>query len=316
MSTTTTSPTRAVSFTGGDVLLHGTLTLPDGPGPHPVALLVPGSGPVDRNSDHRRLPLGITRLLADGLAEAGIGSLRYDKRGAGDSGGDFLTAGLSDNIADARSALRFLEGIGDVDASRIVLVGHSEGAVIATAVAAEEQGLAGVALLSAPARNGADTLRWQARALVPTLPGYVRWVTRVLRVDLFAKHERTLEKLRATTTDTARISGRRHNARWFREFLDLDTRPLLERLEMPVFALTGDKDLQTPPEDVDRIGAAVQGPFEGHVLDGVNHILRHDPDEPSLKAYRRQVKQPLDSRVVDLLGAWAATVLAGAPRST
>jgi uncharacterized protein len=71
------------------VRLAGTLLLPEQP-PTAVALLVPGSGPVDRDSDHRRLRLGITRLLAEALAELGVASLRYDKRVVGASEGTFL----------------------------------------------------------------------------------------------------------------------------------------------------------------------------------------------------------------------------------
>ncbi|GGO00325.1 hypothetical protein [Microbispora bryophytorum] len=69
-----------LGFASGGERLAGTLTLPDGDGPFPAVLLVPGSGPVDRDSNHRRLPLGVTRQLAEAFAAAGIASLRYDKR--------------------------------------------------------------------------------------------------------------------------------------------------------------------------------------------------------------------------------------------
>ncbi len=69
-----------LAFASGGERLAGTLTLPDGDGPFPAVLLVPGSGPVNRDSDHRRLPLGVTRELAEAFAAAGIASLRYDKR--------------------------------------------------------------------------------------------------------------------------------------------------------------------------------------------------------------------------------------------
>ena len=66
--------------------------------PFPAALILPGSGPIDRDGDHKRLPLGVSRALAEALADHGIASLRYDKRGTGSSEGEFLPTGLLDKI--------------------------------------------------------------------------------------------------------------------------------------------------------------------------------------------------------------------------
>ncbi|MFJ6952232.1 alpha/beta hydrolase family protein, partial [Micromonospora aurantiaca (nom. illeg.)] len=85
--------------------LSGTLTLPDGAGPHPLALLLPGSGPINRDGDHRRLPLGIQRHLAAALTGAGIAVARYDRRGVGESSGEFLRTGFHDNVDDAAAVL-------------------------------------------------------------------------------------------------------------------------------------------------------------------------------------------------------------------
>ena len=93
----------------GEPALAGTLTLPDAPGPVPAVLLAPGSGPLDRDSDHRRARFGVTRALAHALAEGGLASLRYDKRGVGGTPGDWRRAGLYDNaddLARARNAPR------------------------------------------------------------------------------------------------------------------------------------------------------------------------------------------------------------------
>ena len=92
----------------GDVRLEGTLCTPDDPGPHPAALLLSGSGPLDRDSNMAQQRLDIANALAAGLAAGGVASLRYDKRGVGMSGGEYLTASLSDETADAGCALEVL----------------------------------------------------------------------------------------------------------------------------------------------------------------------------------------------------------------
>ena len=103
---------KTLHFRCGTQELAGTLTVPDGPGPHPGALIVPGSGPVDRDSNHAKLPIGVTRELAEALAGTGFATLRYDKRGVGESPGNWLAAGLGDNIDDASAALAALRAQG------------------------------------------------------------------------------------------------------------------------------------------------------------------------------------------------------------
>jgi pimeloyl-ACP methyl ester carboxylesterase len=130
---------QEVSFDAHALRLMGTLTLPADAGtePGPAALLLVGSGPVDRNENWKRLRVEATRQLAHALARARIVSLRYDKRGVGASeGGDWRTAGFFDGVDDAAAALAFLAGRPEVDPSRIAAIGHSEGAIVATALAA------------------------------------------------------------------------------------------------------------------------------------------------------------------------------------
>lgn len=289
--------------------LVGTLTTPGHAAPFPAALVLPGSGPVDRDSDVRQLRLGITRELSDALVAAGFATLRYDKRGVGESSGSFLATGLTDVAADARAALAVLRQRPEVDASCVVLVGHSEGALVAAMVAAEDRDLAGVALLSASARPGEELLRWQAAQIGPTLPAPVRLLLRAFRTDLVRQVSKNHARLRATTTDVARMGGRRINARWHREFLAYDPRPDLARITAPVLALTGAKDLQVPAADVDVIAATVPGPVRAVVVDDVSHVLRSQPGAPSLASYRSDVRKPVDERVLGAVTSWATDLV-------
>lgn len=297
-----------VSFAGAGAHLTGTLTLPAGEGAHAVALLLPGSGPIDRDGDHRSLPLGVGRDLAHALAHGGVASLRYDKRGVGTSEGVWLRAGLTDTIADAGAALTWLRARPEVRADAAFLVGHSEGALVATALAGDrdrrEEDIAGVVLLGGAAKNGEETLAWQTRQIAGGLPAPVRTLLGLLRIDVVAKQRAAVARLRATTTDTARIQGRRVNARWHRELLALDPQPLLARVGAPVLAVTGGKDLQVDPADLDTIAATVPGPVQAILMPDLTHVLRSDPSVPTIRAYRRLARLPTDGRLLELVVDW------------
>ncbi len=309
-----------LTFSGGGVRLAGTLALPAAAdGPVPAALVLPGSGPIDRDADMKRLRLGISRELAGALAAAGIASLRYDKRGVGASGGDFLHTGLSDNLADGRAALAALAARPEVDPARLLVVGHSEGALLAMALVAGltagpvEATPAGVVLLSPAAVPGKEMLAWQTRQVAATLPWPVKALLRLLRIDLVRKQRANVARLEASTADVLRMGGRRINARWHRELLAFDPAPALARLTLPVLAVTGSKDLQVDPGDLQTLAQLVPGPVETHVIADLTHLLRRDAQVASLSHYRKLLRRPVDAELLRLVTAWAERVTA-APR--
>jgi pimeloyl-ACP methyl ester carboxylesterase len=294
----------------GDVELAGTLALPDGDdGPFPAVLIASGSGPLDRDSDHRRMRFQVARRLAEALAAAGFASLRYDKRGVGASPGDWLAAGFSDNIDDLAAARDTLAARPEVDPARLLVAGHSEGALLGAALAARGAPLAGLVLLSCSATPGDQLLRWQARQLAPSLPAPVRALLRLLRTDLEAKVAANHGKIRATTTDVARIGGARINARWTREFLDHDPRSDLARVTVPVLALTGEKDLQVDPADLDVIAATVPAPVTVHRVPDLTHTLRRQPGPASLRSYREELRRPVDPVVLETVVGWCSALV-------
>ncbi|TFV63765.1 alpha/beta fold hydrolase [Geodermatophilus sp. DF01-2] len=298
----------------GEPALAGTLTLPDRPGPVPAVLLAAGSGPLDRDSNHRRMRFDVTRALAHALAEDGLASLRYDKRGVGDSPGDWRAAGLHDNVDDLARARETLAARPEVDPGRVLLAGHSEGALLAAALAGRRGApVAGVVLLAMGATPGAELLRWQARQIAPTLPAPVRGLLRLLRTDLERKVAANHRRIAATTTDVARMGGVRVNARWTREFLVHDPRVDLARLAVPVLAVTGDKDLQVPPDDLAVLAAAVAGPVEVHRVPDLTHTLRRQPRAASLRHYRGELRRPVDPEVLATIVAWCRRVGDPAP---
>ena len=103
---------RDLTFRNGSVTLAGTLAEPDGRGPHPLVVMIHGSGPLDRDENMPGQALNIFNALAAALAEAGYGAFRYDKRGCGASTGDYLTHGFADLIGDAVAVVAGLRAAG------------------------------------------------------------------------------------------------------------------------------------------------------------------------------------------------------------
>jgi pimeloyl-ACP methyl ester carboxylesterase len=300
---------RAIPLTvPGEPPLAGTLLLPDGAAPVPAVLIASGSGPLDRDSNHRRARFDVARQLAVALAEGGLASFRYDKRGVGESPGDWRTAGLHDNVDDLARARDAVAARPEVDAERIVLAGHSEGAILAAALAARGAKAAGVVLLSMSATPGEELLRWQARQIGPTLPAPVRFLLRLFRTDLEQKVAANHVRIKATTTDVARIGGTTLNARWHREFMAHDPRDDLRRIRVPVLAMTGGKDLQVDPGDLEVIAATVPGGAVTVRLPEVSHTLRAQPGAPSLSAYRKELRDPVNPDVLRTVVTWCREV--------
>lgn len=123
--------------------LAGTLSLPSGEGPFPAVVLISGTGYNTRDEDvwgHK-----VFLVLADTLNRKGFAVLRYDKRGVGGSSGNYDAATTADFASDAEAGVSWLKTQSQIDASRIGVLGHSEGGIIAPAVAAADKS---VALLS------------------------------------------------------------------------------------------------------------------------------------------------------------------------
>jgi uncharacterized protein len=281
--------------------IAGTLTLPDGAGPHPAVLLLYGSGRADRDSNAGRLRLDLGGPLASALAAAGIATLRYDRRGVGATPGDWRTTGFTDNLDDAAAALRWLAARPDIRAEAIGVIGHSEGAIHAMSLAARS-GVTAAVLLAAVARPGEDALRWQGSMISRDLPAPLRPLLKRLA-------EWYLARVKATSTNAARVAGMPVNARWMRQMLIHDSRQDLRAITVPVLAITGSKDIQVDPADLAVIRRLVPGAVETREIPDLTHMLRRDRGRPSVRSYRRLLRAPVDADLVAEVTRWLARQL-------
>ncbi|HYR61106.1 MAG TPA: alpha/beta fold hydrolase, partial [Actinomycetota bacterium] len=164
---------QAVRFAGaGGLLMGANLMSPAGSGQHsPGVLIVPDTTSADRNGP--AVPGGtpdpLYEDLAQGLAQNGISSLRYDPRGVGES---TLPAGtplrLSDMVDDAKGGLEFLTGRADVDAAHLAVLGEGAGGLVALQLAAQDPAVKALILVSTPGRPLPASLADEVRALAPT----------------------------------------------------------------------------------------------------------------------------------------------------
>ena len=294
--------------------IAGTLLLPAGRGPFPAVLFIPGTGEVNRDGSAPGKPAAIFRELAYSLAQAGFASLRYDKRGVGESDGDLSSASLSDLRSDAGNALGWLMSRPEVNS--VFVVGHSEGALHALALAGETE-VAGLVLLGIPARPLGEVLPWQLETALRAAGAPEERVSRELKklrgfINFVRKgsgdwDDYTPDELRTELPGYSpeELEGmRKTSLRWWREALAFDPVAAVRKVGVPLLAVNGGVDIRVPPEDAFRLAEAAreaENPdAQGIVIQKMNHWLRFQPGRP----LPERLTGPLDPRAIQTILDW------------
>ncbi len=312
-----------IAFASDRLAIAGTLTLPaEGTPPFAAALFIGGSGSVDRDGNAPGLLTDSYLQLAHALAKAGIASLRYDKRGVGKSEGDLASASRSDLLNDVRAALAALRAQPEIDPDRIFLIGHSEGAYLAPIIASEDDTIRGIVLLAGAARSLDEITRWQIETSLRMQGAPEERIAAALAQEdqyiEFVKtssgewSDYTFEELHdaipwLTEQAAAQLTGSSLSLTWLREHYLADPTELLRKIRVPVLIVNGEKDLQVPAEEADRIREVIEEAGNRdvtvYILSDFNHLLRHHPEEASLNY--RHLNEPVDPRLIDILTGWA-----------
>jgi len=249
--------------------LAGTLTLPKGASAaHRAGAIVTitGSGPQERDEAIGLQGYRPFRQYADSFARRGIATLRMDDRGTGASQGTFRGATSADFAEDVRAGLAYLRTRSEIDASKLGLLGHSEGALVAPMVAAKEPTLRALVLLAGVARPARGALQFQLTNNI--------------------NHN---EKLTAAQKDSAiaaipqDIERRMAADPWMAYFLVHDPAATARQIGTPaVLILTGANDQQADPTQVPEWAAAFKAAgnrdVTAQVLPGLNHLFVPDTD--------------------------------------
>lgn len=315
-----------------------TLTIPQGEGPFPAAVLITGSGAQNRDEaimGHRPF-----LVIADHLTRRGIAVLRADDRGVGGSSGSTMAATIADNAGDVQAAVELLRAHPKIDRARVGLIGHSEGGWVGPLVASRGDAVAFVVMLAGPAVSGEEILYAQTRAIstasglspvfidgseavsrrlyaiVKSEPDSARAMTAMLA--LADTVLRTLPPDQAAALDSAWKDPARAEqfaqglaittTPWFRYLLTYEPAAALDALRVPVLALFGELDLQVPPAQSvpvlerlwsDHPDATIR------VLAKHNHLFQRA--ETGLMAEYARIEETFSVEALELMTQWILT---------
>ena len=271
-------------------VLAGTLTLPkQRTGAVPVVITISGSGPQDRDETLAIVPgYRPFREIAEALAARGVAVLRYDDRGTGSSTGDFSEATSKDLVNNVKALIRYVRQRNEIEHDAVFLLGHSEGAMLAPLVAAEDDRLAGIVLLAAPAYPGRKILEYQNRRLLEQ------------DASLSAVARDSILQSRLASIDSAEQP-------WLRFFRDYDPLPVLRRVRVPVLVVQGATDRQVTAEQAELVARELQAGGNSrvalHVLPDVNHLFLSDPSG-DVAGYSSLRNRNLVPELLQLIGDW------------
>jgi dipeptidyl aminopeptidase/acylaminoacyl peptidase len=311
-----------VSFQTEDSELSGTLLVPEGDGLFPAVIILGGSGPWDRNGDEdaRRVAAlqqagqpvfavnSTYRDIAEELSREGMITLRYDKRGIGNStgdGGDFPEPSLR----DLRAAVEFLRGNDTVDADRIAIIGHSLGGLWALMETAEDADIAAICVMATPAREYSEVIVEQIEGLM-TLQG--KNDTEIAAI--VAKQREIYAQLRSGELDPAIFpEPTRSELEFLKAIMDIAGADYAGEIGCPALILQGDKDLFTViPEEAEVMKEAFNeggnGDVEMVIFTDLDHVFRPTPGDPSLDLYYED-RGPVAAEVVETIVDWMKAAL-------
>jgi len=262
----------------------------------PVALLIAGSGPTDRDGNGPQITPATLKKLSDALVARGIATLRYDKRGAGGWKKEFGRPDdfrFKDFVDDATALVAHLRDSGKF--SRVVVIGHSEGGLVAI-LAAQRTAVDRLVLLATASRRQGDLLKEQlAQQMRPaTMAPVTEFIDAMMESRIVDPVPPGVPPQFAYTP--AMQPG-------IASALVADPLPPLKSLDLPIVIAAGGRDRQVPRQDFDTLAAAAPS-AETLWLPEMNHVLndvRNDADD--LAAYN-QPERALNAKLVEVIATF------------
>jgi len=313
-----------------NVELAGTLTMPQSGGPFPAVILITGSGP--QNRDEEMMKHKPFLVLADYLTRKGIAVLRIDDRGIAKSTGTFATSTTLDFATDVSAEVDFLKKQKDIDTTRIGLIGHSEGGLIAPIVASEREDIAFIILLAGPGVTGEKILLSQV-AILNRKAGLSDKEVKddsLLRIKIYSiikknpDNDKATEKIKSLVTTFkkknpdemgfAKMDNNQLNlfiqqgtSPWFRIFLTLDPVNYLSKVHCPLLALNGSLDVQVPAkENLPAIEKAMifggNSNYSVEEMPGLNHLFQH-ATTGNIDEYSK-IEETMSPDVLEKIAEW------------
>jgi pimeloyl-ACP methyl ester carboxylesterase len=264
---------RPVALGSNAAALHGTLTVPEGKGGGDAVLIWSGSGPTDRDGNSSfGLKNNSLKMLAHALGEVGFMALRTDKRGIGESARAAPPEAdlrFETYVEDAARWARFLKEAPGV--RNVFLLGHSEGALVAT-LAAQRFPAAGLVLVAGTGFPAAEVLRRQLAAPDIAIPPDL--LSEILEIMAALEEGRLVPTVSADIEAQYRPSVQPYLMSWF----GYDPAAELARIATRTVVIQGANDLQVSMEDAERLAAA-RPDIPLIRIEGMNHVLKTAPKD-------------------------------------
>ncbi len=285
------------------VTLAGTLTLPENGNNFPAVVLISGSGGQDRNEEllgHKPF-----LVLSDFLTRNGIAVLRFDDRGIAKSTGDFSKATTEDFVKDVLAGVNYLMNRKEINHSKIGLIGHSEGGMIAPMAAVDSKDVAFIVLMAGPGISGDSILILQSELIQKAegtpddeIKKSIKEQREIYSMIIKSNDDEALinqlrEKFNAeyslmTEEEKSKLGDpevylnmqiKTLTSPWFKFFLKYNPQPTLEKVKCPVLAIDGEHDLQVPAQqNLSAIEMALKKGgnknYEVKMLPGLNHLFQ------------------------------------------
>lgn len=322
-----------ITFENKDVniKLAGTLTYPKEGNSFPAVVMVSGSGPQDRDEtlmNHKPF-----LVIADYLTRNGIAVLRFDDRGTAKSEGNFSAATTVDFASDAISAVEYLKTRKEINASKIGLIGHSEGGVIAPLAANQSEDISFIIMLAGTGVPGVDILKLQTELILRAngmeeekIKEQVESSSKAYQViisesdsakayqklkDLYKEEmSKVSDEEKAKPENSPEMferTSRQLLSPWFQLFLKFDPRPYLENLKIPVLALNGELDLQVEykqnlPEIEKALKSGGNTKYTIKSLPGLNHLFQN-AKTGAVTEYAK-IEETISPEVLKIMSEW------------
>lgn len=291
--------------------LYGTLLRPQSSSPVPVVLIIAGSGPTDRNGNSPILsgPNNSLKLLAEGLAAEGIASVRYDKRGVGETGKAMRLAAEKANTKLREEDLRFEGYIDDAVLwgkrlrtdqrfSTITVIGHSEGSLIGM-VAAQRMPASAYVSIAGEGRPMQVILLEQVKGSLP--PDLLKTTESILNQLAAGK---TVETVPPALNIWFRPSIQQYMISWFHYNPSTE----IAAMSMPVLIVQGTTDIQVSTQDA-RLLFGANPKAKLVMIDGMNHIFKTvSMDQDKQVASYSDPSLPVNPGLIDSISAFVKKV--------
>lgn len=293
-----------VTFQNADQKLVGTLTIPKtGSAPFPATVIISGSGSQDRDGT---AVANLYRLIAEHLSANGVAVLRADDRGVGKSIPVKPNTSYRDLIDDSKAAFEFLFKRPDIDHRRIALAGHSEGALTALVIAAEDPRVAAIMVLAGGSR-GLDRILLEQTMNAFALESPINPSDRTRYPPMVSQ----LDKLFADARSKPQPADPANDPlAYFRQHLEIDPLAFARRVKVPTLILNGERDENVLPYHALELALALASSGNKQVLlrvfPNLTHVFTPSTRDKAVTSAQALEVQP---EFLDLLQRWAANVL-------